>query len=307
MNDFAQLLSNYNNVALFRHINPDGDALASQFALYTFLKTYYPSLNIKVIGKQQDPFHYFGECEDDTHVDYSNTLAIVLDTANKERIDGNAFGADKVIKIDHHLNVDNYGDLNIVNEQAASTCQVLIELFNQMDYPLTREIARYLAFGLISDSLGFAAAYTSVATIDCYKQCLLTGIDHVEVFRAVKTVGKRQYQGKSLIRSNVVFNDKIAYTILTTDILNQHGLNWEEVKDFVNELSGVEGVDIWALFTQIDDGSYKVSLRSYMCNINQVAIKHNGGGHLQASGCKAINSEEIQCIIDELIQVANTK
>ena len=47
-----------------------------------------------------------------------------------------------------------------------------------------------------------------------------------------------------------------------------------------------------------------VELRSNGANINQVATKFGGGGHLQASGCTINSLDDVKVVVKELSKVA---
>ena len=65
--------------------------------------------------------------------DYQDALVIVVDTANRVRIEGSIFEkAKEVIKIDHHPDIEDerYGVINYVDTQYSSTCELLYYLFD---------------------------------------------------------------------------------------------------------------------------------------------------------------------------------
>ncbi len=60
---------------------------------------------------------------------YEGALVIVCDTANQPRIDDERHSWEKIIKIDHHPNVDAYGDIVGLIPDASSTSEMIYELF----------------------------------------------------------------------------------------------------------------------------------------------------------------------------------
>ena len=104
--------------------------------------------------------------DDISNVDVKDALLIVLDTPNLIRIDGvddiNKY--DYVIKIDHHPEMDDFGDIKWVEENASSVCQMLIELTYETKLKMNKEGAEKLFMGVVSDTNRFLYDYTSFKT-----------------------------------------------------------------------------------------------------------------------------------------------
>lgn len=65
-------------------------------------------------------------------------------------------------------------------------------------------------------------------------------------------------------------------------------------------MSGIRGIDVWANFTEDEDNKIIVELRSSKYNVNQVAVKYGGGGHIKASGATVDSFEIVEEIIKDL-------
>ena len=79
------------------------------------------------------------------------------------------------------------------------------------------------------------------------------------------------------------------------------GLTFSQAKEKVYVLSGIDEIEIWALFTQMEDGiHYSASLRSRTIPIRDVAVEFHGGGHECASGIKNLTLDQVHEIIDIL-------
>ena len=62
---------------------------------------------------------------------------------------------------------------------------------------------------------------------------------------------------------------------------------------------------VWVSFAENEDGLIRVEMRSKSFDVQQVAILYNGGGHLNASGCRLSNINECMNLIykiDELME-----
>lgn len=91
--EIIKKISEYDHIAIYRHVNPDFDAFGSQLGMYDIIKTTYPNKNVYVCGDfSSDLVDKYSVDIDYSKVDYSNdVLAIILDTANRERIDDDSY------------------------------------------------------------------------------------------------------------------------------------------------------------------------------------------------------------------------
>ena len=69
----------------------------------------------------------------------------------------------------------------------------------------------------------------------------------------------------------------------------------------VGIMSGIRGINIWANFTEDENGKVIAELRcTSKYNVNPVAVKWGGGGHKQASGATIANFEAAKAMIKDL-------
>ena len=122
-------IKRYKDIVIVRHIGADPDALGSQFALKELIKLNFNDKNVYVLGNATSRFKYMGSLDKDESLDYSKCLLIVLDTPDVKRIDINAdiskFAS--IVKIDHHPFVEKYANIELYDENASSTSQLILE------------------------------------------------------------------------------------------------------------------------------------------------------------------------------------
>ena len=121
-------IKKYDDIVIVRHIGADPDALGSQFALKELILLNFPDKKVVALGNPASRFKYLGTLDKDVDMDYSKALLIVLDTPDIRRIDINVdinkFA--EIIKIDHHPFVDKYGSVEVMDEDASSTSQLIV-------------------------------------------------------------------------------------------------------------------------------------------------------------------------------------
>ena len=75
---------------------------------------------------------YMDVVDDET---ITQSLAIILDTANSARVDDERFlNAAYRLKIDHHIYVETFADVEIIQDLKGATCEILADMFMQKWY-----------------------------------------------------------------------------------------------------------------------------------------------------------------------------
>lgn len=306
-NDFFEIIEKYETIALFRHVFPDGDALGSQFGLKLWLQAAYPDKKIIALGDGEGKDSFFPNSDVISDNEMKQAAAIILDTANSDRIDDQRYKlCNTIIKIDHHPVVESYGDLNIVEESASSTCEVLTKILMSADKSCSKEAASYLYCGILTDSQKFSIPSVSTQTMKCAAWLCAQGIDIAGLNHQMFAVDLKSFKFDAYLKNScTVVNDKLIYKIIEQEEYERFGLTFTEAKDKVNAFAGISGIEVWALFTHNpneEDHLYNGSLRSYRKTINDIASDYHGGGHKLASGVKKLTKQDIDELLSRLIK-----
>lgn len=301
-----QLIEEAEIITVFRHYNADGDALGSQWGLITWLKEMYPTKQVYGLGKNNAAdAGYFPNSDVISDEVIQQSLAITTDTATKDRIDDKrAYQAKKMIKIDHHINVDQYADYEYVDEQAASSCEIVAYLIQKWtDQPVSKEVANYLYFGILTDTLSFSVASVSSKTLQMAAYLAESGIEIEKINLAIKLQTFDLYRFDSYVREHAVFEDTgVAYMIITHELVQSFQITTLQAKERVNVLSNIAEYPIWLFFVEDDllPGMFNASIRSRGVAINDIAAKYQGGGHKNASGAKGFTLETTELLLKDL-------
>lgn len=297
-------IENSPSICVFRHINPDHDALGSQYGLVTWIKETYPDKQVVACG-----FHTtikgikYPEAVEVSDEVIEQSLAIALDSANQERIDDQRFSLAKtLIKIDHHPLFDDYGDLKWVDSTMSSTCEMIATMLKQTTKaPLSYEVSRYLLAGMMSDTLMFSIRSTTSHSLKMAGYLMESGVSINELHQKLFTTSLHEYRFINFIKNKAkVFNGNILAAFITHDELIEYGMHPNLAKEYVYALANVTEIEVWALFIEIEVDNqwlFNGSLRSKRATINKIAAKYNGGGHVLAAAVKHVTLEEAQHII----------
>ncbi len=300
-----------NIIVVYRHTLPDFDALGSQMGLVNWIKDNFPKKEVHYVGERHATFmpDLFIEPEELNNEWYEsnkgNYLAIVVDTANVARISEYVEGyAKKVIKIDHHPNVEPFADMNIVYDKfgAASELLALFCLVYENRYNLSKEAARCFYVGIIGDTGGFKYPDTSGMTLRVGASLLDKGLNPSDINLSMyKSTFKTMEFLKYVLNTYTLSPKGVCYYVIDDKKLKELDLTINDGKLHVNTFRNVEGVDICMSITEdVNDQKWRVSLRSTRTKINQVAAKFHGGGHEFASGCEIKTLDELPSLVAEL-------
>lgn len=304
MKQIIRKIKEYDNIVIARHIGPDPDALASEIALRDSIKLTFPKKNVYAVGNSVSKFRYFGELDrvDDRTLD--KPLLIILDVPNKSRIDGINYDVyDYVIRIDHHPNVEDVANLEMVNDGASSTCELITELIINTKLKMNESIASNLFLGIVADSDRFLLSYTTPNTfklvtmlIEEYKLDIKKLYDNLYV-RPINEVKFQSY----ITLNMVVTENNFGYIKLDKKVIDEFGVDASAASNMVNNFNFIKELYCWA-FSSYDEKNdiYKINIRSRGPVINTVAQKYNGGGHIFASGARIKDEVDVDNLFKEL-------
>ena len=307
--EILQAIKKYPKIVVFRHVIPDFDALGTQLGVATWIKDNFPSKQVKVVGEDHPSFtpRLYPKMQKVANKFFDKkTLCLVVDTANLERIDDARYNlGGMIIKVDHHPNVNPYGDICLVDTTTCAASELFMKMILSYGpkYRLTKKAATFFYSGIAGDSGRFMYKSTTPQTFAIAKVLLETGINaHDDVYLKMyeKTLEDLKITAY-LLNHYHVSSKGVAYYVLSHQEQTQLDMLSKQGKDNVNLFSNIKDVHIWCSISEdIKDKVWRVSIRSKKVSINQVAQKYQGGGHAQASGCKLASLDELPNFIADL-------
>lgn len=315
MQRLFECIEEYDTITLFRHTGADADALGAQFGLKQWINETYPHKKVYALGTSvgSAAAHYpsIDEVSDETIQD---SLAIILDTANASRIDDQrCLNAAFRIKIDHHILVDRYADIEYIEDRKGATCEILANMFQKKGVMLSKQCAEYLYSGLIADTLQFSINATTPEMLRTAAYLVEQGVDVAKINEQNFSKSLNEYRYETYIREHVqLIDEHIAFCKITKEEYEQFGLSYNAAKEKTYALSHVNEFHAWVLFVESTDSTYEMplfnaSIRSRNVIINDIAMKFNGGGHRYACGAKNLNEAQITELLHQLSQRINNK
>ena len=290
--EIYNLIKKYENIVIARHIGVDPDAMASSFALKNSILLTFPNKHVRLLGTGSNRFSYFGKLDKPEEIG-DNTLLIVTDTPDKRRIDGvvdlNIFS--DIIKIDHHPFIEKFNDNSVeyIDVNAGSASQIVLELINNTELLMDKQIAEQIFWGIVSDTNRFM--YNDSTSKTFYLVGNLIDKYELDIFKLYEPLYKRPLEEVRLegyIAMNMeVTENNVAYIKITNDILEKYQTDAASPGNMIGNFNYINEVLVWIFITEdVKNNNFRISIRSRGPIINSIAEKYNGGGHKYASGAK---------------------
>ena len=298
-------IKEFDTIILCRHIRPDGDAVGSTMALKDIICDSFPGKRVFIERKDETPLYAFlgdeGPVPSDT--DFAGALLIVLDT-NESRISSDRAGLAKyVMRIDHHIKSDDFGDFSWIEDQRNSVCEMIAEfVFESKDVlKLSKHAAECLFTGLVTDTGRFKFRGTTPITMMVAAYLLDQGIDFERIYAFIDVKEYDVIMAESALSGMIKLTKSgVAYLHITNEIKAKYGLSEQQASDTVMLLEHIKGSIIWLVFIDNGDGSTRVRLRARFVPVEPVARQYNGGGHELAAGATVHSEEEKERLLADL-------
>lgn len=307
-----------NDFLVVSHVQPDGDAVSSTLAMGHLLGMLGKSCTMAIADRVPGKLHYLPDVDQIKLASEAEPPArqydriIAVDCADYSRI-GSAdrwFTADaRILNIDHHPTNDGYGDVCLINTEAAATAEILYTLISAMGVSWNKALADCIYTGILTDTGGFRYNNTTPATLRIASEMLDHGTDgHLLADGLLEkfTHSHVRLLQRALGTLSFAAGDRISWVKVTLQDMAETDAANEDLEGLVNYPRNIDGVEVGLLFKEVDPGKVKVSLRS-SGNVDVAAFAQSwgGGGHVRAAGLtvnKPLEEAE-QLIIASLVEL----
>ena len=297
-------------VLVTSHIRPDGDAIGSSLALGLALLDSGKQVQVVLADGLPASFRHLPGSENiQTRAKGEFDLIISVDCSDLKRVGKALDGYRRPdIVIDHHSTNESFGDLNLIDPQAAATASVLARYMPAWNLTITAPIAANLLTGLVTDTLGFRTSNTTPEVLRQAADLIELGADMTRLYYLSlvrRTFSASKYWGAGL--SNLERTDGIVWTALTLAERKVAGYTGNDDADLISVISSIDEADIAIIFVEQNKNKTKVSWRGLKPNIDvaQIASQFGGGGHKAASGAELTGTlEDVQKRVLEITRKA---
>ena len=295
ISEIIKAINEGHNFLITAHIRLDGDALGSELALYLMLKEM--GKKAVVYNKDHTPerYQFLPAAHNITHsisnIEQYDT-GFVLDCSDLTRVGDEADNIGKIkklINIDHHVSNNGFCALKMLDAKASSTGELVFRLMREMRVKMSKDICTNLYAAIITDTGSFRYSSTTKETFLASGILVGEGANPQRIAENIyesDSPARLKLLAKALSTLSLDLESKVGSMVVTQKDLMEAGAAWEHTEGFVDIPRTVKGIEVSVLYTQRGENNFKLSLRSKAkFNVEKVARKFGGGGHIHASSC----------------------
>ncbi|WCA22279.1 DHH family phosphoesterase [Candidatus Phytoplasma oryzae] len=301
MNFIKEEIKNNDTIIIHGHKNPDGDCYGAQIGLKDMINTTFPNKKVYIVGETNERLSFLGKMDFIEDYIYKNALIFIVDCGQSNVISDTRYKlGSKIIRIDHHLLIENIGDYQWIDSSFSSCSQMIYHLKEKNNFKLSIKGALAIYIGIISDTGNFCFERVNSDTLRIASDLLKYDINVFQINQKINIQNISILKFKGYVLNNFITEEGIIYIKISQQIMKKFNLNIEEVFSVVNILSNVENHPIWFFIGEKDDGCWKLSIRTSGPKIDHIVNQFGGGGHFRACGVIVKTFNEVQQIINLL-------
>ncbi len=299
-----ELIKKSHYITLISHINPDGDTLGGMLSLYPTLKKMGKNVSLfnasKEISTKYDFLPNFKKIK--KIFPQRCDLLICFDCGSFDRL-GVSKKDFKIINIDHHKSNTLYGDINIVDEKSASTTLTVMDILEQ-NGKISKDEAICIYTGLVEDTGFFMFSNTDADVFSKASKLVSLGVEPAKIAQNLKmrnSLAKTRLTSIFINEIQLLKDAKVAIGKVMQKDLKKSGALTSDSVHLVDILRNLATVELAIFIIELEDKSYKISLRSKnTLDVSLIAETFGGGGHKKSSGFEH-EQEDIDKIIEQII------
>ena len=286
-------LAGVDRLAVVCHLHPDGDAIGSALGLaasarlagvdsvVSFSEPFVlsPIYDYLPLDLLVPPAEFPGEAPvvvsiDAASPDRLGTLLPVVETAAT------------LIVIDHHISNPGFGTVDVIDPDAAASAEIVFRLIKALEWPVDETVANALLTGVVTDTGRFQYSNTTPST-------LRVAAELVEAGASPELIGQNMYERVPFgflklegdVLERIELDRPIVWSVMFQDDLRRREVGMEDTDSLIDTVRLAWEADVAVLIKEIEDGTFKVSLRSRGgTDVGAIASSYGGGGHHNAAG-----------------------
>ena len=285
---------------LTTHINADGDGIGSEVALAAWLRS--RGTEAHIVNPTPVPQSLRFVVPDESWVVNPSApearelcdgadVALVLDTGEAPRIGRVKPLIDGLttIVVDHHPPGDQpIAGVSFRDPTACATGELVFDIILRAGgpWPAAADLAVYVA--ILTDTGSFRFSNSTPASHNIVAELIQRGVSPEDTYRRV--YGTSSPRRLRLLQSalgelEVDPGSRVAWMTVPSKDYEELGATSDDIEGLVDYPRSVEGVEVGLLFRRTTKGGIKVSFRSNgAVDVNELARRFAGGGHVRASG-----------------------
>ena len=295
MMKILETVKNCRRIGITGHENPDGDCVGSSCGLALFLRKAMPDARVDIylepvpealLRNTPGAGTILNEIPRETE---RYDAFIVLDSMPDRIGFAKQLFEDAALKIniDHHKTNPGCGDVNYVDGNASSACEMVYDVLDSG--MVDSEIAQALYIGIVTDTGVFQYSNTRESTLRLAGELMSYGFDHTSVIREVffeRTYMESKMLGLALANAVLIMDGYCSFCVLDFETITRYGGKRTDFSMTSSQMLLTRGVDCAVFLHETGPGIWRGSFRSgKLVDVSRTVSLFGGGGHTRAAGC----------------------
>lgn len=310
-----QIIYEKSSFLLTAHIFPDGDNIGSLLALRAALEQLGKRVQVVLDDAVPASFHFLAGIE---HIKRAEEISpdfevlMVLDSSGIERIGSIQRLLNEqtiVVNIDHHISNTGFGQVNYIDAAATATAEMVYDLLVELNVTINEEIATAVFTGIATDCGFFKYGNTTRKAMEAAGKMIDYGARPQQISDTLesKSLPALKLLARALEQIQIGAQGRLAWLAIDEAALAATGTGQEDTEGLINYVRFIQGVEVALLLREVPGRGVKVSMRSKgTIDVNQIAQRFGGGGHMKAAGCSfsiplsAATEQIVQAVVEKL-------
>lgn len=296
MKEVVDAIRRAERITIIGHENPDADTLGAALAILMAGER----LGIPTEVVMADPVPSYLQflprtAEIKTAPGFEPDVAVIVDSGDLARTGKVAtdhaawLERSRIVNIDHHVSNPGFGAVNLIDPDAASTCEMVTLLLPELGVEVDADLATVLLAGIVNDTHTFAHSNVTPRTLRVAASLVDAGASLAAINRAIyadKPNTTIAAWGRMLAGVEFAAGGRVVHAALTETMLAETGATREASEGFIDLLSLSREADVLLLFKEQGPEQTRVSVRTTeVADAVAIAAAFGGGGHARAAGC----------------------
>lgn len=308
ISDVINELKKHNSFLIFSHNRPDGDTIGSAIGLKLILESIGKKADLVCadnIPREFSYLPYWDKYMKGDEVKEKYDCHVAVDIAS-ETVFQSLFGLfasnENTLCIDHHISNQMFAKVSFVLDNA-SNCENIFLVAKELGVEFTEEISLAIMTGIITDTNSFSNSNTTSNTLEIASFLFPRGGN---IHFITQNIDKNQSRARSKLFLRVMgrmmffLDNRFAVIYIDLKDLEETKALSSDTVGFIDYPMSISGVEVAISILEEKRNCYKISLRSRgKVDVNEIAKKYGGGGHVLAAGAKLKGSRE--SVLDKIL------
>jgi len=212
-----------------------------------------------------------------------------------------------IINIDHDAANEHYGQLNLIEIEATSSCEVIYNILKNISKTTIKDtVATYILTGIISKTKSFKAGNITPHTLNIASQLMHQGADRDTIIKHLyyhRSISSLKIWGKALSNLQNDPNTNLVWTTITRNDLTRSGANREDLSEVIDEMliNSPEAEIIVLFYEQRDADSINCLVITTNTNALKLVTQYSPQGNSRRANI-VIQGKTLKQAEEEIIQ-----